>query len=234
MAILVRKPARCTFIHIPKNAGSSIQRWLQENHSCSFSKGQKHCDVEAARDWFRPRDKKGIGTTYCVVRNPFDWSVSWYEFIIRRAAKNIDYILKNPHVQNIKKGSGRTPKRYSLARNQEIISMAQEFSHEDGDLAPIIRPIKSFRGFLKDRSARGELDLWKPQYLWAEKCDIIMRFENIRKDFVQIQEMLQCWKPLGIYNSSGRSGYEKYYDDEAIDIIKKVYKKDLDMFGYKF
>ena len=199
-----------------------------QNHVCTSSK-RRHSGVKQTRDRLG-----NLGVTYCVVRNPFDWCVSWYEFMIRRAARRVEYILNNPHVQNIKKGSGITPKKYCLHSNQRIISMAQAFSYKDGDLAPVIRPSKAFRLFLKDKSMFGGEAGMKPQHSWAKECDIILRFETINRDFEQIQEMLGCKEPLGLYNSSNRMNYKEYYDDESIDIVKNIYKKDIKMFGYRF
>ena len=35
-------------------------------------------------------------------------------------------------------------------------------------------------------------------------------------------------------NSSPRSEYQNYYNKYSISVVKKIYKKDLEMFGYRF
>jgi len=227
MAILVEKPTRCTFIHIPKNAGSSIRNWLKKNHTCIISKGQ-HSGARKSK-----RQLGNLGVTYCVVRNPFDWCVSWYEFMVRRTLYRIDHILKNPSLKNRFGSSSFIGNKYHLDSNRHFISTIEAFSHKDGDLAPVIRPSKAFKLFLKDESM-FPTDEMISQHILAKKCDIILRFETINRDFEQIQEMLECKEPLGLYNSSSRMNYKEYYDDESIDIVKNIYKKDIKMFGYRF
>ena len=35
-------------------------------------------------------------------------------------------------------------------------------------------------------------------------------------------------------NSSPRSEYQNYYNKYSISVVKKIYKKDLEMFDYRF
>jgi len=90
MAIIIKDPFLCTFIHIPKTGGTSISTWLNENFSTQTSKGKKHCNVDVAKELF-----ENLGLTYCVVRNPWDLVVSWYHFKGQRAIRRKELILSN-------------------------------------------------------------------------------------------------------------------------------------------
>ena len=81
-----------------------------------------------------------------------------------------------------------------------------------------------------------------PQYwfisLNATKRDIdfIGRFENLNKDFLTIREKVKINRELMHLNKSDsiKKKYTDFYNQESIDIVSKVYKKDIDLFNYDF
>jgi len=75
------------FVHIPKTGGTSIQRWLLDNINAHVTKGSKHHSL----DLLEQRYGK-FNFSFAVVRNPWDWCVSWYFFRRDRALRRI----KNP------------------------------------------------------------------------------------------------------------------------------------------
>ena len=97
------------------------------------------------------------------------------------------------------------------------------------------------------RLAYGEQDpayynhpkMFMPQSDWITDqrgkiiVDEVCRFENLNADFGRV-----CEK-LGIRNvtlphtkSSKRGHYSDYYDDEAAQIVRRCFEKDIDHFGY--
>ena len=70
MAIHFKKPL-CTFIHIPKTAGSSFEQWCYDN--IDYDRQQKHCTLLDAKNIW-----PDLGTTFTFVRNPFDRILSSY------------------------------------------------------------------------------------------------------------------------------------------------------------
>lgn len=91
------------FVHIPKTGGSSIQRWLLDNTSSQVTKSTKHHSLQALELKYGKFD-----FSFAVVRNPWDWCVSWYFFSRDRALRRID------HPKN--KG------KFSLEYNQQILN----------------------------------------------------------------------------------------------------------------
>lgn len=60
-------------------------------------------------------------------------------------------------------------------------------------------------------------------------------YETLVDDYNYVQKKLKIGSPLMALNSrKDRVDYRAYYDSETIDIVSKVYKKDLDLFGYDF
>ena len=75
----------------------------------------------------------------------------------------------------------------------------------------------------------------KPQTTYFDKVDCILRFENLNRDFLQIQNMYNCWRPLFPANMSMHKDYRKYYTNPRwIDDVAEHFKADIKEFGYSF
>lgn len=101
MAVIV-KDYNSVFVHVPKTGGSSIQRWLLDNTSSQVTKSTKHYTLQKLESKYGKFD-----FSFAVVRNPWDWCVSWYSFTRDRALRRI----QNPK----QKG------RFSLEYNQQVL-----------------------------------------------------------------------------------------------------------------
>lgn len=101
----------------------------------------------------------------------------------------------------------------------------------------------TFKGFVKkiykipDEVADMHI---KSQYLsffegGRQLVDYIGRFETLEKDYKKICKIIGI-KPLKLLhkNKSKRRLYQKYYDKETIKLVAQRYKKDLELFNYKF
>lgn len=70
-----------SFIHVPKTAGVSVWRWVMDNF--------EHCDYQKTNHlppvYMEPLFEKrgGLGTTFAIIRNPYDWVVSRYTHYIQ-------------------------------------------------------------------------------------------------------------------------------------------------------
>jgi hypothetical protein len=88
-----------------------------------------------------------------------------------------------------------------------------------------------------------------PQLDWLEDedgnlaVDFIGRFENVREDFFTVLTKIDEISPLPakkywtlpIRNTSNNSKhYSEYYNDETRELVAKVFKKDIDYFGYTY
>jgi len=101
MAVIV-KDYNSVFVHIPKTGGSSIQQWLLDNTSSQVTESTKHHTLQKLESKYGKFD-----FSFAVVRNPWDWCVSWYYFTRDRALRRI----QNPK----QKG------RFSLEYNQQVL-----------------------------------------------------------------------------------------------------------------
>ena len=211
MATIVKEPFKSTFIHIPKTGGNSITQWLVKNTKCMVTKRNQHAtlnEVIHGKHNQGPQDVNDLGFTFCVVRNPWDYMVSWYTFKVALCKTYIDIVNKNPELALRKK------RKYNLEGNQAHLKYLEDLG---------------FDGWVK-KTGR------KPQHYWAKDCDHVFKLENIHDDFKLIQEKANCFEPLETLNkTSERKKYKEYYtSQESIDIVAKKYSIDINSYGYDF
>lgn len=66
------------------------------------------------------------------------------------------------------------------------------------------------------------------------KMDDIFKFENFNKIEDTLNNKLGKNLKIKKLNSSPRSDYRNYYNEYSIAVVERIYKKDLEMFGYRF
>lgn len=80
----------------------------------------------------------------------------------------------------------------------------------------------------------------KEQIKWIEdingqiNIDFIGMFENMQKDWNRLCKTLNVSIPLPHFNKSKHKKYQKYYNLETKALVAKLYKKDIEYFGYTF
>ena len=64
--------------------------------------------------------------------------------------------------------------------------------------------------------------------------DYIARFETIDADWRYIANKIKVSPVLPHINKSVHKDYKTYYNDECIEIVSNIYKKDIEFLNYKF
>ena len=66
--------------------------------------------------------------------------------------------------------------------------------------------------------------------------DYVLRQEQLVSDWNKLFEELNIHPipQLPLRNKSEHSHYSKYYDDDLKEFVYRMYKKDIDVFDYKF
>jgi len=62
----------------------------------------------------------------------------------------------------------------------------------------------------------------------------IGRFEQLYKDWKYVANKINETTELPHINASKHIHYTKYYDNECIEIVRNLYKKEIDYLGYKY
>ena len=98
---------------------------------------------------------------------------------------------------------------------------------------------ESFDEFLLDlkwqNKLKSNIDIWSINGKYDFKY---IRFENLEEDLSNVLKDLNIKEDQVIlphYKKMNRSNYREYYkNQESIDIISKIYKKEIELFNYNF
>ena len=69
-------------------------------------------------------------------------------------------------------------------------------------------------------------------------CDKIIKYENLNKELsvvfnkldISFGDKLEFFKK----KRKGEKNYKKFYDNKSKKLIEKIFRKEIEMFGYKF
>jgi len=65
--------------------------------------------------------------------------------------------------------------------------------------------------------------------------DFIGKYESLNNDYIRLGKHVDLKEELGHFNaSSNRKKYNDYYDDESLELVTHMYKKDIETFNYTF
>ncbi|THD82044.1 MAG: hypothetical protein E7812_04360 [Phenylobacterium sp.] len=64
--------------------------------------------------------------------------------------------------------------------------------------------------------------------------DYVMRYESLQQDFDAVCDRLQIPRQtLPRRNQSARGAVQDYYDDETVDLVRRLFAEDIELFGYE-
>ncbi|MFC1796041.1 sulfotransferase family 2 domain-containing protein [Pseudomonadota bacterium] len=205
--MLISENPKFIFVHIYKNAGTSITSallpiaasWWQIQFSSLFRKLNillppqpflKHVSASYIIDAIGVREFESY-FSFAFVRNPWDWQVSLYE-----------YMLKTP-----------THRQHQLIKGFSDFKTYLQWRCEYN--------VTFQRDFICSPDGRVLVDF-------------VGRFERIEENFQKICTELGICVPLPRENVSRSAPYQNYYDAESIELVKTTFKADIEHFGYQF
>lgn len=196
-----------TFIHIPKNAGTSIFHWIEKYHKWKFD-GVHHQHVDSVRPAWRDQ-------MFCVVRNPWHRAVSWYFFVKQMLRKKNRGTMRNyiqPQLDKLDEGF----ESFITTYHSTVFKKSVYWS------SSVVFTLKSIA---------------HTNYIGENFSGIVLRYENLKEDFEQIQEITKCKSPLPVDNVTvypDKEKWKKHYNDKTIESVYNLFKKDIEIFKYKF
>ena len=207
--MLISRHRKFIFIHIYKNAGTSITRalrplalgkWESRANRMLEMLGQQRVFTAqpypshiTATELIRRKSKPVFDScfSFAVVRNPWDWQVSLYKYVLQ---------------------TGHHPQ------------------HE------LISKMKGFREYIQWR-CEHEVQLQK-SFLYSKDnqllVDFVARFENLDSDFQSICERIGVSASLPMLNVSNTDAYQDLYDENTRELVAQAFKDDITTFGYRF
>lgn len=205
---------KCAFIHIPKTAGMSVEKWLGLNVSKFHSKSsmdEKHGTPNGKRH--RRCFHKDLNFfKFTTVRNPWDRAVSAFYH-------DLMMIETNPNKKRSK------IKKFHEQYADEAFA---EYVNSDS--------IRKDRLINRDWFWRNQAFWLKPHIHNLAPYDYICRFENLKEDINKIKKILAVADEFPYINGGVKpqKHYSYFYDDESINRIGELYKEDITMLKYEF
>jgi hypothetical protein len=214
--MLISHKYRFIFVHVYKNAGTSISTALMpfafynSIHRYLYLIIKKKLGKFGVRvpEKLNPEPCDGHGTaaqimqvvgrdvfksyfTFAVVRNPWDWQVSLYNFM-----------LKTPtHHQHEQILGFKDFREYLLWRCREEVRYQKDFIYTADDKLLV---------------------------------DFVGRYENLTDDFQTICNRIGIHAELPKMNVSKSKPYQEYYTPETVELVRKTFDADIRLFGYDF
>lgn len=218
LIILKKENFALRFIHIPKNAGTSIENAaLKENIKWGFKEWTKEDDGN--NNIFKNKNPwKNINNNKTpIVKRCYPWHVN-YADLGDNFLEDDDTtfcVVRNPYTKIV------SAYKYANGKN----------STKEG-----------LNNFVKEKLGNfKENKYWNgchilPQYKYTHegvKCDNILHFENLDNDFEKLMKDNNYPNiKLPKNNKSVKKLSEDDLDRESIDLINKVYHKDFKYFNY--
>ena len=208
--MLISEKYKFIFVHIYKNAGTSIthalipfatSQWQWIAHEALKKAGIpspffephpfhkhitapeiiEHLGLEIFDSYF----------SFAIVRNPWDWQVSLYKYMLK-----------------------------------------EKTHHQHG----FVKELGSFEEYIKWRCS-NEVRFQK-DYIYSQDDKLLVNFvgkyENLDKDFNQICTRIGISAALPKLNVSNTRPYQDYYTEETEELVRQAFEPDITTFAYSF
>lgn len=201
------------FIHVPKTAGSSVTRllqpWCVEPERSQFRRLLSHLPVreDPARAYLRQHDKA-------------EWARrklkgDFYDRAFKFATVRNPYDFAVSYFHYVKKS--RSKRRHAEAQGWDFAA---------------------FLAYLDRKRRFGGVDQmsWIADGSGTLIVDKVMRFETLDRDFAEVLETIGLPPDLALprINRTVRSDYRGYYDEASMALVRRLFGRDIEQFGYTF
>jgi len=203
--MIISTNPRFIFLHIPKTAGTSMEEALYDYHNYDYA-DDPHIELTHYYDYMS-KDEFNSFYKFTVIRNPFNLLYSTWNYYVTNSNVDIEF------------------NEWMKWRYDGSISDMEHRTEDprDGNFRLL---------FFINRY---------PQTFWTVNrhgefiIDRFLCFENIDKDTKELSDKLgleEILLPKTNVNRPNDNRYIEYYNEESIEIVKKVFKIDLELFGY--
>lgn len=216
------------FIHIPKAAGTTIEKALYQYASDSFgSPWAKKNKCYRNKELFKTIETHPDYYTFTFSRNPYSKIVSLYHFFNfyksmsfeRFLAKACEFIALGAERIYSKMPYNATGLKVNfpnLAPVDYLIKICNYPFHDNGNIGYHILPQSYF-------------------ITQKDHINFIGKTERLQQDFDDICDTIGIpQQKIPHLRKTKHKHYTKYYNNETREIVARYYAKDIEYFGYKF
>jgi Sulfotransferase family len=227
---------RCIFIHIPKCAGTSIEAAL--GHLAH------HQGLPSAEERLRgAQDHRSLRMLQRPVLTPDTLSSreNLVELVRRAGARlrtrsnprNTLRVTPEQYASYFKFTIVRSPWSRAFSAYQNVVRDPVH-RRQHGICGPISFS-EYLRRFAGQRMITPQLHFIR-DFSGAVPLDFIGRFENLTADFQEACRRMGIQTPPALpHELKGDSdGYRERYDAESIELVRRVYREEIEFFGYDF
>jgi hypothetical protein len=212
------------FVHIPRTGGSFIRSVLRDHLELdpNAPKLAGHASYDELPVEFR--DRPG----FCVVRNPWDWYVSWYHFVMKRGPQLATLDPTNPKRQTWETlfRSGRSGFEETVTRacqGRLVHPYAKSARKRDTDLYSEHVRVLAARAI-----KRGGLEAGRFEALVPSVVDFLERHGLLT---ASLREAVEHASPT---NVAEHGPYQDYYDQELRELVAHKARWLTERFDYAF
>jgi hypothetical protein len=216
--------SQLVFVHIPRTGGGFIKGVLREHLEVDARAPRlpTHAGYEELPAEFR--DRPG----FCVVRNPWDWYVSWYHHSIKRGPRLEGLDPGDPKGANWQTlfGGGKSSFKETVTRVCEgrlEHPFAKDARRRDIDLYSAYVRVLAGRAIKQGRLEAGRFEELIPFFL-----------EFLRRRGLLSDSLRQAVESSPATNTAERGPYRDYYDQELRELVSHKARWLTDRFGYAF
>lgn len=216
--------ADLVFVHVPRTGGAFIRDILREHlrPEPTAPRFATHASYEELPAEFR--DRPG----FCVVRNPWDWYVSWYEHTIQRGPQFARLDSRDPKRVNWDAlfDGGRSSFEDAVVRvcdGRLDHPFAATIRRRDTDLYS-----EYVRRLAAPAIKRGSLEVGRFEELIPFVVDF---FDRHGLFTVDLREAIEGSPPA---NASEHGPYREYYGPELRELVAHKARWVIERFGYEF
>jgi len=206
------------FIHVPKTGGNSIQNILRDYSEDEIVTLAKHQD---GIERFEVRNRE-----YNITKHS---SLSHYKSILDSKTYHSLFkfaTIRNPWDMMIS---------YYFSPHRGISEWNRDNFIELVGRVPTLREYIVERSFLEKALARIGIKTNITNRKLGEDIDFLIKFERLDEDFESVCKKIDVpYSRLPKRNSSTRSHYSTYYDDELKEIVRKKFKEEIVIGNYTF
>jgi chondroitin 4-sulfotransferase 11 len=211
--MIVSDSDRFVFVHVPKAAGWSMNEMLLKASPGSVHR-YMHCrlcdlvargllEVEKYRAYFK----------FAIVRNPYDWLVSFYSFVRNR---------RHPYNRIL---ATQTFDEFVRWIAEMRVHPSAGVRYQDGFYDMEFNPTLQYGQYWFISNEDGaELDV-----------EMVLRFERLQNDVRVVMERIGLADGYAVpqLNKSRHDPYRNYYPNtETKDLVYALFRKDFDWFDY--